>query len=130
MRAAKVDANQAEIVEALRRVGAIVQVTSKVGGGFPDLVVGFRGNNYILEIKDGDKPPSARRLTEEQELWHARWRGSVVVVGSVVEALHAIGIEVDFMDAVRETRRRLRAAGISFGGSKTISELHSEGEEE
>ena len=93
MRAAKVDANQAEIVESLRRAGAIVQVTSNIGGGFPDLVVGFRGKNYLLEIKDGGKPPSSRKLTKDQQEFHMRWnaRGSVVVVESVMDALRAVG---------------------------------------
>lgn len=91
-RAAKVDENQAEIVEALRAVGASVTVTSQLGGGFPDLVVGYRNEaNYLLELKDGRKPPSARKLTPDEERWHKAWRGLVVVVASVDEALRAIG---------------------------------------
>jgi hypothetical protein len=90
-RAAKVDANQPAIVEALRRVGCEVEVTSTIGGGFPDLIVGYRGVNHMLEVKDGSKPPSARKLTPDQERWHARWRGRVVVVESVEDALRAVG---------------------------------------
>lgn len=41
--AAKVDANQPEIVQALRQAGFHVCVTSRLGDGFPDLVV--TGNN-------------------------------------------------------------------------------------
>ncbi len=47
----KVDANQSDVVDALRRVGAIVEVTSSAGGGFPDLVVGFRGDVYSVNIE-------------------------------------------------------------------------------
>ena len=90
-RAAKVDANQAEIVKALRAVGAKVQSLAAVGDGCPDLLVGFRGLNYLIEIKDGDKPPSKRALTDDQVQWHAAWTGQIAVAKSVSEALASIG---------------------------------------
>lgn len=89
-RAAKVDDNQAEIVAALRKIGASVTVTSAVGNGFPDLAVGWRGMTTLLELKDGSKPPSARKLTPEQEKWHANWRGQVAVVETVEQAIEAV----------------------------------------
>lgn len=93
-RQAKTDANQAEIVAALRRVGASVQPLHAVGNGCPDLLVGFRGLNYLLEVKDGKKPPSARGLTPDQEIWHLAWWGQRAVVESVDEALAAIGLNI------------------------------------
>lgn len=89
-RAAKVDANQAEIVAALRKIGATVQPLHAVGQGCPDLLVGWRGMTSLLEVKDGNKPPSARKLTEDQERWHAEWRGQVAVVETVEQAIAAI----------------------------------------
>ena len=89
-RAAKVDANQAEIVQALRQIGAVVQSLAAVGNGCPDLLVGFRGKNWLLEIKDGNKPPSAQALTPHQVEWHRVWQGHVVVVNSVESAIAAI----------------------------------------
>ena len=89
-RAAKVDANQAEIVQALRQIGATVQSLAAVGNGCPDLLVGFRGKNWLLEIKDGNKPPSAQALTPHQVEWHRVWQGRVVVVNSVESAIAAI----------------------------------------
>ena len=50
-RAAKIDANQTEIVKALRQVGASVQSLASTGKGCPDLLVGFRGVNWLLEVK-------------------------------------------------------------------------------
>ena len=91
MRAAKVDANQSAIIAALRNIGCSVQPLHTVGGGVPDLLVGHRGRNYLIEIKDGAKSPSARRLTPDQVAWHEAWRGDVRVVTGVVEALAAIG---------------------------------------
>ena len=92
-RASKVDRNQAEIVAALRAVGASVQPLHAVGQGCPDLAVGFRGAVYFLEVKDGSLPPSARKLTPAQIEWHRDWRGHVAVVLTAEEALRAIGVE-------------------------------------
>lgn len=93
-RAARVDANQTEIVNALRAAGAAVEPLHRVGDGCPDLLVGYRSHNYLLEIKDGNKPPSKRKLTPDQVEWIAGWRGQVSVVTSVDEALAAIGVLV------------------------------------
>lgn len=94
MSAARVDANQPEIVKALRSVGATVEHLHAVGKGCPDISVGWRGVNYFLEIKDGAKPPSKRELTPAQKDWHAGWKGQVAVVCNVDEALAAIGANV------------------------------------
>lgn len=87
----RTDDNQTEIMNALRRVGAGVQSTANIGDGFADLVVGFRGVNYLLEVKDGTKPPSKRKLTDQEINFHQRWPGQICVVNSVEEALQAIG---------------------------------------
>lgn len=86
-RASKKDANQTEIVDGLRVLGASVCVLSAVGKGCPDLVAGWRGINYLLEIKDGEAPPSEQRLTPDQVTWHSAWRGQVAVVKSLSDAL-------------------------------------------
>jgi len=88
-RAARVDANQSEIVAALRAVGVSVQPLHTVGKGCPDLLCGVRGTNLLLEIKDGNKPPSARKLTSDEAAWHESWRGQVAIVESVDEAIAA-----------------------------------------
>ena len=80
-------------MSALRAAGASVQSLASVGKGCPDLAVGFRGVNYFLEVKDGSLSPSRRQLTDDQKDWHGSWRGNVVNVNSVDEALKAIGVE-------------------------------------
>ncbi len=90
MRAARVDANQPEIVRALSGIGCSVKSLAPVGSGCPDLLVGYRGRNVLLEVKDGSKPPSARKLTPDEVLWHRAWRGQVCVVNDVQEALAAV----------------------------------------
>ncbi len=89
---ASVDANQREIVCALRACGCDVQPLHQLGGGVPDLLVGLRGKNFLLEVKDGNKAPSKQRLTPDEYEWHKSWRGHVVVVASVEEARRAVGL--------------------------------------
>jgi hypothetical protein len=91
-RAAQVDRNQTEIVDALRLVGATVAITSALGDGYPDLTVGFRGQTHLLEVKDPLQPASARQLTPAQKLFHTHWQGrKPAVVHTPDEALRAIG---------------------------------------
>jgi len=89
-RASKVDDNQREIVQALKKAGASVQYLHNVGMGCPDILVGYRNVNYLMELKDGYKSPSRRRLTPFQQEWHAAWTGQSAVVSSVDEALAVI----------------------------------------
>ena len=93
-RAAKADRNQPEIVNMLRLVGCTVQHLHTIGKGCPDILVGYQGKNYVLELEDGELPPSGRKLTDDEKKWHEDWRGEVHVVSNVREALDAIGISV------------------------------------
>jgi Holliday junction resolvase len=94
--ASRVDANQAEIVKALRDVGAHVRPTHMVGAGFPDLVAVFRGVVYLIEIKDGKKIPSKRRLTADEQAYHvlvAQQGGyTIPVVETAEQALRVLGL--------------------------------------
>jgi len=87
-RAARADGNQRALTQALRRLGASVHLTHTVGQGFPDAVVGFRGENYLIEFKiEGGE------LTGDEPDWHAAWRGQVAVVRSLDDALQVLGID-------------------------------------
>ena len=92
-RRARVDANQSAIVAALRQLGWGVEVTSHVGRGLPDLIAMRGGHVYFLEVKDGEKPPSARALTGEEAALHARWAryGVRVVVVESVDGVRRLG---------------------------------------
>lgn len=83
--ACKVDANQAEIVKALREAGATVTDLSKCGRGVPDLLVGYKLHNILLELK-----VKGGQLTPQQKLWHGSWLGDVHVVYSAEEAVRTI----------------------------------------
>jgi hypothetical protein len=86
-RAARVDDNQGDIVAALRKMGCSVQPLHMVGAGCPDILVGYDGLNLALEIKDGEKVPSAQTLTDAQEIWHNSWMGQAEVVNSPEQAV-------------------------------------------
>ena len=88
MRAKKTDANQASIVAVLRAVGATVVDLSAVGKGCPDLLVGFRGATFLLEVK-----ARKGRTTPDQDIFYAWWRGApVAIVRTADDALATIGI--------------------------------------
>jgi len=92
----RTDANQAAIVASLRAAAKYVRlsvfVTSAVGNGFPDIVVGYLGRNFLIEIKDPKKPPSARKLTEAEDGFHSKWDGQVATCGTFDEILKVIGL--------------------------------------
>jgi len=104
-RAAKVDENQGELVEALRRMGAAVEITSSVHGGFPDVVVGLNGVSVLVEVKDGSLAPSRRRLTPAQQVVHGRFHGAITVIETLDQA-------VALIERMREAASRL--AGIDW----------------
>ena len=85
-RAAKIDANQGDIVSALRAVGAVVHSLAAVGNGMPDLLVTHKGQTIFLECKDGAKSPSKRVLTPDQVKFHAEWTGGPIAIVDSVEA--------------------------------------------
>jgi Holliday junction resolvase len=92
-RTGKVDANQSEVVAALRKVGASVVSLANCGNGIPDLLVGYRGVNYLIEVKT-----QAGRLTEDQKEFKKAWNGSSVIVAKTAEfAIYAITNQLEEM---------------------------------
>lgn len=88
----KSDAPTKRIVAALREVGAsVAYILSRPGrgqAGLPDLLVGFGGRNYLLEVK-----AEKGQLSSEQILFHEEWRGRRIdVVKNEADALIAIGL--------------------------------------
>ena len=83
--AARVDANQDQIVSALRAAGAYVWVI-----GLPvDLLVGYKGHTFLVEVKNGPK----RRLTALQADFFENWSGSTLArIDSPEAALRMIGV--------------------------------------
>ena len=83
--AARVDENQAAIVQALRDAGASVYII-----GLPvDLLVGFRDRTLLMEVKTTSK----KRLTGLQADFFEKWTGGTLCrVDSPESALRMIGV--------------------------------------
>ena len=81
MTARRTDANQAEIVEALRMAGRKVQDLHGVGRGCPDLLVLCpSGALVLLEVKT-----PAGKLNERERDWLLEWDGAAAFVVRTVE---------------------------------------------
>lgn len=83
--AARVDDNQAAIVQALRDAGAYVWII-----GLPvDLLVGYKDRTLLMEVKTTSK----KRLTGLQADFFEKWMGgSLCKVDSPEAALRMIGV--------------------------------------
>ena len=44
----KTDANQKQIISDLKKIGVSVLNLSRVGGGCPDILVGWQGKNILI----------------------------------------------------------------------------------
>ena len=111
------DGVHAEIVKALRKVGCQVKDASRVGQGFPDLIVrvpprfAFVSSTMQPQIEavgyDPTPPGTSNplrwrillmevkgrkgRLTPDQEEWMQEWP-ETIIVRSIDEALQAVGV--------------------------------------
>lgn len=82
--AARIDANKAQVVTALRAAGAYVYDLK-----LPvDILCGYRNITYLIEIKDGEK----KKLTKLQQNFFENWCGGELLrVNSPEDALKKIG---------------------------------------
>lgn len=88
----RVDANQKTIVETFRKLGCSVLILSDVGKGCPDLCVGWDGKCYLIEVKDGTKTPSKRKLTAAEQLFFDNWKGHASIIESVDEVIRFVNL--------------------------------------
>lgn len=85
--AARVDTNHGAIVDGIRQIFGPDSVLdlSRVGQGCPDILVGIRGHNIMLEIKT-----DRGKLTADQVYFHREWGGQVAVIRTLADALAII----------------------------------------
>jgi hypothetical protein len=83
--AARVDANQRQIITALETAGADVWVI-----GLPvDLLVGYKGHTFLVEVKNGPR----KRLTALQADFFESWGGGTLArIDGPDGALRMIGV--------------------------------------
>ena len=89
----RLDTNHRALADFARSVGCSVQSLASIGKGCPDLLLGQRGVNYLVEVKDPSRPPSERKLTPLEALWHPLWRGQVAVVETQEDLLRLLGLD-------------------------------------
>jgi hypothetical protein len=70
----------------MRAEGAFVKVINDEGTF--DLLCWYNGRTLLLEIKDGSKPPSARRLTPAEQKFHDEWPLSNLFI--IIDPEHAV----------------------------------------
>ena len=105
MRAYRTDKNQKDIVNALRKVGYVVQHLHSVGAGCPDILVGAGGLNILIEIKEGDG-----KLTPDQVTWHAVWKGQVSIARTPDEALEIVKNAIEQKTEKKATKSKILVA--------------------
>ena len=86
--ARQVDTSHAPIRDALRKAGLRVIDCSRVGGGFPDLLVHARGRTLLVECKtsrnrSGTVEP--RRVEPSQRRFVTDWQGDAVLMATTPE---------------------------------------------
>lgn len=87
-RAAKIDANQPEIVSALRSIPGVT-----VAVDHHDILVGYRGKTYWFEIKESEASAKLNTETAKKQREHSRtWAGHYAIVWSLDMILVEMGI--------------------------------------
>lgn len=86
---AKPDANQQDILDALRELGVSAEAIHYVGGGLPDILVGHAGKSYVFEVKN---PEYDCKLTADEQEFKDTWRGQYDIIVCVEDVLDVIGL--------------------------------------
>jgi rhamnose utilization protein RhaD (predicted bifunctional aldolase and dehydrogenase) len=83
----RVDANQKQIIHTFIALGASVLNLSRVGEGCPDILIGYKNQSVLCEIKANE----LKRYTEPQIKFMQNWRGGAVSrIDSVDAAIRLI----------------------------------------
>lgn len=90
IRAARKDRNHNEIAKAFESFGWSILDISQLKN-CADIVVARAGVTFVIEIKDGKKPKSARKLTDGEQSFKDRWRGNYAIIETLgdVQKLNA-----------------------------------------
>lgn len=84
-RAAKVDGNHSQMVQAFRNAGCAVVSLAALGKGVPDLLVSFGGITWLIEVK---MPKGT--LTDDQTRFLAGWTGCHAIVTDQIGVEHVV----------------------------------------
>lgn len=109
----RVDKNQPNIVDCLRKMGFMVEHLHEAGRGIFDLLISKGGLNILCEVKNGEKSPSARKLTGPQRRFHFSWQGMRCVltceedcislnqqINAILHAVAAMGFKLEVVGSL------------------------------
>ncbi len=91
---AQTDKNHSSLLKLIRTIPKVtICDLSGTGGGCPDVMLGYMGQNILIEIKRPDVAPSASKLNDKQEEWHGKWTGQVAIVRTFDDVLGVLDIK-------------------------------------
>lgn len=122
-RAAKTDDNQKEIVDFFKSTGCSVLITSAAHDGMTDLIVGKKGVTVLVEVKDGNKSPSQRQLTDKQEKIHNTFDGAITVIEDLEQAA-ALLTELNRVASLVKTNWNFGAAAYAGRAQRQTNSAH------
>ena len=96
-RARRTDTNQTELVKAFRKLGCSVLILNAE----IDFLVGYGGLCIAIEAKDGRKPPSARKLTPDEERFRMDWKGGYKIVMDLEGVTETVALLQMWHSAIR-----------------------------
>jgi hypothetical protein len=85
VRACRKDANHGSVLDRILSIGWSALDLAQYGAPV-DLAVSKGRTCALVEIKDGSKPPSARKITKAGQAARDRWQGPYLVVTSPDDA--------------------------------------------
>lgn len=106
------DNNHTEVVHGLRRLGLAVTELHNVGGGVPDLLVGYSGFNFLIELKSTEKI----WLTEDEDRWHREWTGQSAICNSleqIIKTIYLSLMKIHQDDLARQLREKWKERGLN-----------------
>lgn len=83
----RTDSNQKEVFKVFRDMGCTVLNLSNVGACCDCLVAVSPTRQILIEIKDGSKPQSQRKLTRSEAKFHDEWKGELYIINNIHEAI-------------------------------------------
>lgn len=95
MRGDRTDDNHAAVIEGFREAGYSATSLAPLKSGVGDALVGAEGRNFLFEIKDPAKKPSARVQTKKELKFAQGWKGQYHVIYTAKEGIEIIRRHLD-----------------------------------
>lgn len=93
MQIRKTDLNHKEIIDKLRQIPNLsVFSTHTIGKGFPDIVIGYKDKNYLVEIKSKKNTIKENTLTPAEMKFFLDWKGQYFIAYSFEQVLNMLNI--------------------------------------